>query len=349
MMKKVLFIGAINSGKFPEGGEEYKNQIFVSKLNNEFITTVIDTFKWYKKPILILRMFCHLLFRNFDRIIISASSVSTYRLLRILKHFPKKIEKTFYFVIGGYFPQGLKTEEFDISFYRGLKGIVVEGEMLKQQILTVEELDNIFVIPNFKSFDFITKNYTEHYKSNCIKCVFISRITRTKGVDTIFGAVKILSAEGYENLFSVDLFGKIENTYLQEFLAEIESSKCSYKGHLDLMNNSSESYRLLSDYHVMLFPTRWKGEGFPGVIIDAFVAGLPVIASDWNMNSELIVNGKSGFLIPVDDSIALAVAMREVIDNRVQILKMAENSTKESESFHVNVIWPSIKELILSE
>ena len=348
-MRRILFIGAVNSNNQPLGGEEYKNQLFVGRLKEDFDTVVIDTFQWHKRPILILRMFWHLFFRNVDRIIISASSASTYRLLRILKHFPTKIEKTFYFVIGGYFPQGLKTEEFDISFYRSLKGIVVEGELLKQQISKVEALENISVIPNFKNFKLVKKNYSDHFKCNVIKFVFISRITRTKGVDTIFEAVKRLSAEGYENLFSVDFFGKIESSYAQEFLAEIDLSECSYKGELDLMNNSSESYRLLSDYHVMLFPTRWKGEGFPGVIIDAFVAGLPVIASDWNMNSELIANGKSGFLIPVDDSISLASAMRQVMDNRVKTSEMAINSSKESESFHLSVVWPSIKELLLRE
>ena len=30
----------------------------------------------------------------------------------------------------------------------------------------------------------------------------------------------------------------------------------------------------------MLFPTYWHGEGFPGIVIDAFVAGLLVVATD---------------------------------------------------------------------
>ena len=42
--------------------------------------------------------------------------------------------------------------------------------------------------------------------------------------------------------------------------------------------------------------TYYEGEGFAGTIIDAFAAGLPVIASDWKYNSEIIKQGITGVI-----------------------------------------------------
>jgi hypothetical protein len=32
---RLVFIGAINEGNFPKGGEEYKNQLHITKINKE--------------------------------------------------------------------------------------------------------------------------------------------------------------------------------------------------------------------------------------------------------------------------------------------------------------------------
>lgn len=348
-MRRILFIGAVNLKNLPLGGEEYKNQLFVSKLEEDFFTVVIDTFNWSKRPRLLLRLFWNLFFVNFDRIVVSASSASTYKLIKALNFFPSKLKKTFYFVIGGYFPEGLQTKVYNSKYYKHLRGIVVEGELLKQGILETDSFNNISVIPNFKIFNRVEKNNNEHFKKNLIKFIFISRITKTKGVGVIFESVKKLNQQGFENIFSVDFYGKIDADFVKEFKTGMQLKNCSYKGYLDIMNKPSESYRLLANYHVMLFPTFWKGEGFPGVMIDAYVAGLPVIASDWNMNKDVVENGRTGELVPINDSQALAEAMQKVIKEKDLWATMAENSFKEARAFHLDTIWPQIKDLLNRE
>ena len=96
----------------------------------------------------------------------------------------------------------------------------------------------------------------------------------------------------------------------------------------------------------MLFPTYWKGEGFPGVIIDAFVAGLPVIATDWNMNTEIIEEGVNGFIIEPNSSNALADKMQYVMQNREELKRISENNLDRVKDYHVDKIWPQIMELL---
>jgi len=75
----------------------------------------------------------------------------------------------------------------------------------------------------------------------------------------------------------------------------------------------------------MLFPTFWVGEGFPGIIIDAYIAGLPIIASDWNLNGEIIDEKETGFIIKKKDSIQLKDKMKYFIKNPEEIIRIGNN------------------------
>jgi len=55
-------------------------------------------------------------------------------------------------------------------------------------------------------------------------------------------------------------------------------------------------------------------EGMPLVLQEASAVGLPVVATDVGGNAEVVVNGKSGLIVPSDDSAALARAMGVVMN-----------------------------------
>ncbi len=344
---RILFIGAINLSNPPNGGEEYKNQLILEKLMqsnifNTFETVAIDTYKWKRKPLLIVKLFLNLLFNQFDSVVISASSASTFSLLKIISKIKLLIlYKTHYLVIGGYFPEGIQTKRFDWKIYRSLKSVVVEGQILKDQLLSCSELKNIRVIPNFKKFEV---NLVLNEKHDTIfKFVFIGRVSKAKGIPEIIEATRILKLENLKLNFAVDFYGPIE-----EEIIFPEDLPFNYKGYLDIMNKQQESYATLSEYSCMLFPTYWKGEGFPGVIIDAYVAGLPVIATDWNMNKEVVEDGETGLIVPIQDANALAFSMLKMMQYPELVKKMSENSLKKAKDFHIDTVWPLVEKLIYS-
>mgnify|MGYP000496001996 CR=1 FL=1 len=81
----------------------------------------------------------------------------------------------------------------------------------------------------------------------------------------------------------------------KEWFEQLQASSpqyIRYKGMVPF-NQSTE---VLKNYDALLFPTYYEGEGFAGTIIDAFAAGLPVIASDWKYNSEIIKQGITGMI-----------------------------------------------------
>ncbi len=58
--------------------------------------------------------------------------------------------------------------------------------------------------------------------------------------------------------------------------------------------------------------SRW--EGLPYTIIEAMMAGLPVVATKVGGVPELVEDGVTGFLVPPKDPEALAQALQKLID-----------------------------------
>ncbi|MBL4584168.1 MAG: TIGR03088 family PEP-CTERM/XrtA system glycosyltransferase [Pseudomonadales bacterium] len=55
-------------------------------------------------------------------------------------------------------------------------------------------------------------------------------------------------------------------------------------------------------------------EGISNTILEAMATGLPVIATDVGGNSELVIDGETGALVPVSDSNAMVACMKKYID-----------------------------------
>lgn len=52
--------------------------------------------------------------------------------------------------------------------------------------------------------------------------------------------------------------------------------------------------QVLEDHDAVVLPTRWRNEGYPGTVIEAFQMGLPVIVSRLPSLEELVTGGKDG-------------------------------------------------------
>lgn len=163
----------------------------------------------------------------------------------------------------------------------------------------------------------------------------LSRINPLKGSDYIINCAKKLNIQ-FSNDFEIDFYGEIASNY-SDFITKIDAlPNVNYKGFIDL--RKSENYNLLAQYDVMLFPTYWPGEGFPGILIDAFIAGLPVIASDWHLNKDIISNGKTGFLVKANDEEDLYKMMGKCIQNPAIARSMSENCQREAKKYDTNAV-----------
>jgi glycosyltransferase involved in cell wall biosynthesis len=58
-----------------------------------------------------------------------------------------------------------------------------------------------------------------------------------------------------------------------------------------------------------------RSEGLPNVLLEAAAAGRPIVATDAGGSSEIVIDGRTGLLVPIDDVEALAGGLRRVIDD----------------------------------
>lgn len=68
----------------------------------------------------------------------------------------------------------------------------------------------------------------------------------------------------------------------------------------------------LRQYDALAFPSRFAFEGHPGVIVEAFMAGLPVVTSNLPGPLEIVEQEVNGLVVPTGDFRAFAAAMNKL-------------------------------------
>ena len=174
-----------------------------------------------------------------------------------------------------------------------------------------------------------------------LNCVFFSLISREKGVDVLLEAIKSCS----QAVFS--FYGNIEEGYKVDFERIVNSlSNAEYRG---IFTGSDEAkYQLLSEYDVMLLPTRWAAEGIPGIIVESRIAGIVPIVTNHNFNSELVNDEYDGMLINnLYSHEELIKKIHQIDDDRKLYDRLRRNSIKRAEQYYIeNYIGDIISDLI---
>lgn len=334
--RELILIGPINVGKIPLSGDFMKNQMFLKRFEEVYDLVIpIDTINWKRRPWLLAKIIILMSFYRKASVILSASSGSADRLIKILKlfHLDKRIH---YWVLGGAIHKAFERKEYHAKNYLGLKAILVEGKSMVKSLNNLG-LTNVFYIPNFKYVDYAPIRTNK--EDGVIHFVFLSRLEQCKGCDEIIQASDVLRNLGYEGKYDITFYGKtIGNPdYYNLFTNKIEKHpEIKYRGPINL--REMKNYDELVKYDVMLFPTFWDDEGFPGVVIDALIAGMPIIASDWNLNKEVVDDGNIGWIIPVHDVPALAEKMKYIIDNPHSLETMSKKCLEKAANFDSRMV-----------
>lgn len=67
--------------------------------------------------------------------------------------------------------------------------------------------------------------------------------------------------------------------------------------------------------HAVFFVLSSDEEGFGVVLVEAMASGVPVVSTDSGGPGDVVTDGEEGFLVPVDESEALAGAMARLVEN----------------------------------
>lgn len=336
-MNTLIFIGPLRLGTVTAAGDSMKNQIMYDSFVKAFDKVLtVDTIDWRRRPWVLFYMLVVIMFHRCAKVIVSTNTDSAYKIIRLIGklHFPNDC---YYSAIGGVFADRLRDGEFPLSTYRFLKGIFVEGKSMVETLRSLG-LTNVEYVPTTKKIEHYGNK--QHKTDNITHFVFFSRLEESKGCTDIMKSIDALNDAGYKNKYDVVFYGKESEDaeYAKAFMSMVDAhDEVKYKGLLNLRD--SKSYDELAKYDVMLFPTYWYGEGLAGMIIDSYIASLPIIASDWGLNRELIEDGVTGWIIPAHDVAALAEQMKYTIEHTDEVRRLSGNCRVYAAQYDTTVVF----------
>lgn len=84
--------------------------------------------------------------------------------------------------------------------------------------------------------------------------------------------------------------------------------------------------KIWSANHVLVMPSR--NEGLPLAIVEAMLCSRPVVATDVGGNSEILVNGQTGFLADAPTTRSVAKALERLWENRADLENMGRHGAE---------------------
>jgi glycosyltransferase involved in cell wall biosynthesis len=151
----------------------------------------------------------------------------------------------------------------------------------------------------------VSRSRTGSLSSRRVHIGFLSNVSFDKGLDTFVEAALALQAQGWTVTATVagSASDKDAEQYLQTWLAA-RPDVFSWVGALD---GASAKVDFLDAQDVLIFPTRYRNEAQPNVVLEAMARGLPVVATRCGcLGSD--VSSAAGVLLESGSHLAASIA-----------------------------------------
>jgi len=336
-MYKLGICGHFGNGKNLLNGQTVKTKVVTDELKDligkEKIITV-DSYDWQRKPISLI-ISCFRLIKQCNNIIILPAIRGVKVFVPLFQAFNRIYHRNLhYIVIGGWLPEMLEKNTKLKEQIKKFTGVYVETHTMVKKLKSLG-LDNVYYLPNFKKLNVISEDELIYPNKEPFKLCTFSRVMKEKGIEEAIEAVKRANTYLKRVVFNLDIYGQIEKGYEERFeqLRLDFPNYISYKGVVPF----NESINTLKGYYALLFPTYYEGEGFPGTIIDSFSAGLPVVATDWKYNSEIITHNVNGIIYnnEVDELVQILI---DLSNEPGRILLMKKNCITEANKYNAKIV-----------
>ena len=147
------------------------------------------------------------------------------------------------------------------------------------------------------------------------KILAVGRFVRTKGFPYLLSAMARLLRENFP--VQLSLIG--DGAWRPRLEKMVKRLGLNQAVKMPGFLPNDEMPRLMAEHDVLVMPSvvhsNGDRDGIPNVIMEALSCGLPVVAADVCGISEIIQNGKSGFLVPQRNAKALAAAIRACLED----------------------------------
>jgi|Deesub1362A_J573_1020465.scaffolds.fasta_scaffold00023_15 N-acetyl-alpha-D-glucosaminyl L-malate synthase BshA len=286
------------------------------------------------------------------------NSKNDFIILTYEKTIDLSVLRAFSFIVYGFF-SGLK-KKYDLihahyAFPQGFLGVLLKKISRKPLILTIHGSDILVLKKNP-----FTKAFVKYVLKNSDKIIAVSEYLRKEAIEmgvnedkiiVVYGGIpRAIRRKNVEPEDSICFIGSLVKQkgvdILINAVRKVKKSRPNVK--LYIVGDGKERKKLealskydpdiyftgevgdlsevLSKCKVMVLPSR--EEGFGLVLLEAMVAGVPVVATNVGGIPEIIEDGVNGLLVESEDPDGLARAILKVLDDEKLRVKLVENGKK---------------------
>lgn len=155
----------------------------------------------------------------------------------------------------------------------------------------------------------------------CRRFVYIGRIVEAKGMRVMADA-----AAGLPAGLTIDVYGPWGNDLPRDLFEPCPNIR--YHGPL-LPEAIIPTFQ---QYDASLLPTHYIGEGYPGAILESYLAGVPVITTRWRAIPE-IVDDSVGIMVEAESAVALRDGMVRLANDEALYQSLCANTRAKAEFF----------------
>ena len=328
-MKKLLYISCLNTSKEKFDGERIKCTLIYESLKKFVDLSVINLSK--HKIISTLAIFFKGLFgrRKYQYIVISKDAHGANIIQKILRLARYPSNRIIYFEIGPFLYDRILNGSIKKETFIKDRLIVVETNSMKEELESLG-FERISVFPNFKPICRIDFN-EQVYPKDILHLVYLSRIEEPKGIYDLIDILILLNKDKVR--FVLDVYGRPQNKDEEAKITEL-SNKYDFINFLGMMEvGSKESYETLSTYDLHVFPTKYR-EGFPGSIIDFFIAGVPTLSASFARAYEILTD-KDSIVYKQGDNKDLSNKLNYIYNNQNILKELRLNSFARRDMYSV--------------
>ncbi|RIK42583.1 MAG: hypothetical protein DCC55_08355 [Chloroflexi bacterium] len=226
---------------------------------------------------------------------------------------------------------------------RHADGLIVETELLQRYFRALVG-DRVHLVPGYRIMPAIhvARSDWRLRPEAPLRLLFVGHVREEKGLFELLKSLQLISAEGNITV-KCDIFGPIYAAIEERFNDELARTENAHYGGI---LKPDDVVSTMAQYDALVFPTYYQGEGHPGVLIEAMMAGIPVISTNFRSIPELIEDGINGLLVDPKDADQLAEAILRIYQNRSLQLEMGRHNAEKSVQYDARRVVPRMLQLV---
>ena len=159
------------------------------------------------------------------------------------------------------------------------------------------------------------------HETGPLRVLFLGNVIHRKGLHTLLGAIR-------HNMLDIrlDVVGSLasEPEYAQNMQQQVETSSLKSKVFFHGPLDNEELTEKFKSAHVLAVPSSYEGFGI--VYLEGMAFGLPAIGTTGGGASEIISDGKTGYLVPPDDEANLSERLFALASDHNLLTRMSVNA-----------------------